>query len=60
MQAIVEHFQRLQDVAPVFTLVVEAFVEHIHDLVKVRRASKSDISKHSKNGLKAAHLLKVI
>jgi hypothetical protein len=38
VKAVVENFERFQDVAPVLALVVEALVEHIHDFVEIRRA----------------------
>lgn len=37
VQAVVQHFQTLEHVAPILALVVEALVEHIHDFVEVRR-----------------------
>ena len=38
MQAVVEHLERLEDVTPVLSLVVQSLVEHIHDLIEVGRA----------------------
>ena len=38
VKAVVENFERLQDVTPVLALVVEALVEHIHDFIEIRRA----------------------
>jgi len=40
VEAVVEDLERLQDVAPVLALVVEALVEHVHDFVEIRRAEK--------------------
>lgn len=38
MQAVVHNLQRLEDVSPVLALVVEALVEHVHNLVELGRA----------------------
>lgn len=38
MQAVIQHLERLQHVAPVLALVVQALVEHVHDFVELRRA----------------------
>lgn len=38
VKAVVENFERFQDMAPVLALVVEALVEHIHDFVEISRA----------------------
>ena len=40
MQTVVEHFERLQDVAPVLSPIVESLIEHVHDLVEVGRAGQ--------------------
>lgn len=42
MQAVVEDLEGLQHVAPVLPLVVESFVEHVHNLVEVGRAVACD------------------
>lgn len=42
VQTIVQHLQALEHVPPVLALVVEAFVEHVHDLVEVGAAVESD------------------
>lgn len=38
VKAVVENFERFQDMAPVLALVIEALVEHVHDFVEIRRA----------------------
>jgi hypothetical protein len=38
VQAVVEHLERFQNMAPILALVVQPFVEHVHDLIKVCRA----------------------
>jgi hypothetical protein len=40
VEAVVKDLERLQDVAPILALVVEALVEHVHDFVEIRRAEK--------------------
>jgi hypothetical protein len=41
VETIVKHLQTLENVAPIFALIVEAFVQHVHDIVKVLRATTS-------------------
>jgi len=38
VQAVVEHLEGLEHVAPILALVVQALIEHVHDLVEVGRA----------------------
>lgn len=39
VQAVVEYFERLQHVAPILALVIEALVQHVHDFVELGRAT---------------------
>jgi hypothetical protein len=36
VQAVVQHFESLQHVSPILALVVQPFVEHVHDLEEIR------------------------
>jgi hypothetical protein len=38
VQTVVQHLERLEDVTPVLSLIVQSLVKHIHDLVEVGRA----------------------
>lgn len=46
MKTVVEDFESFEDVAPVLSLVVEPFIEHVHDVVKVTRSAEKLVSAH--------------
>ena len=35
VQTVIENFEGLKDVSPIFALVVQALVEHVHNLVEI-------------------------
>lgn len=37
VKTVIQHLQGLQNMSPVFTLVVQAFIEHIHNLIECFR-----------------------
>lgn len=43
VKAVVQHFQRFQDMAPILAFVVQSLVEDIHDLVEGRNASDMSV-----------------
>jgi hypothetical protein len=58
VQTVVEDLERLQNVAPVLALVVQALVQHVHDLVEICRAVETVSAASSVAGW--TYLLKVI
>ena len=44
VQAIIQHLQTLEHVPPVLALVIEALVEHVHNLVEIGAAVERDAS----------------
>lgn len=41
MQAVIQHFEGFQDMPPILALVVESFIQHVHDLVEVAGATRN-------------------
>lgn len=35
MEDVIKHFQRLEHMSPILSLIIEALVNHVHDLVKL-------------------------
>lgn len=41
MQAVIQHFEGFQDMPPILAFIVEAFIQHVHDLVEVAGAVRT-------------------
>lgn len=52
VQAVVEDLESLEDVSPILSLIVQALVEHVHNLVEFGRA----ISAASRQSVTAPHV----
>lgn len=57
MKAVVENLEGLEDVSPILALVVQALVNHVHDIVEIVRAAASlnQSGPHVAEGLKEDH-----
>jgi len=59
VQAVIEDLERFEYVAPVFALIIESLVKHIHHLVEVGRAIEAVSSEPAKVEI-LSYLLNVI